>query len=228
MNKPGNIRTLIRNLRAMEKESPPPFDGRTCLTVHQPWAWLIANGHKDIENRTRRTSFTGTLYIHAGVKWDEAGYQWVKEKMPHVPMPWKPDEFRQGGIIGSCRIVDVTFDAFGKNPWAKEGCCHWHLTDAKPLPFEKMTGQQGLFLAGNAKRVVEVPNGFTIKTTFFKPTGQYIATLTRAGVVIYTVARGTRSTATRAAATEAHRLNALPPPPAALISETCNCNEHHA
>jgi len=23
-----------------------------CLSIRQPWAWLITHGHKDIENRT--------------------------------------------------------------------------------------------------------------------------------------------------------------------------------
>lgn len=36
------------------------------LTVHQPWASLIASGEKWVENRTWATSHRGLLAIHAG------------------------------------------------------------------------------------------------------------------------------------------------------------------
>jgi len=36
------------------------------LSVKQPWAWLIVNGYKKIENRNWPTSFRGRIYIHAG------------------------------------------------------------------------------------------------------------------------------------------------------------------
>lgn len=29
------------------------------LSIRQPWAWLIVNGYKDIENRTWPTHFRG-------------------------------------------------------------------------------------------------------------------------------------------------------------------------
>jgi hypothetical protein len=39
------------------------------LTVRQPYAWAIAAGGKDVENRTRRTTHRGQLAIHAGAAW---------------------------------------------------------------------------------------------------------------------------------------------------------------
>lgn len=44
----------------------------TCLSVQQPWAWLIVSGHKTIENRTWKTKFRGRIAIHASAKfaWD--------------------------------------------------------------------------------------------------------------------------------------------------------------
>lgn len=43
-----------------------------CLSVQQPWAWLIVAGYKTIENRTWRTNYRGRIAIHAGAKfaWD--------------------------------------------------------------------------------------------------------------------------------------------------------------
>jgi len=38
------------------------------LTIKQPWAQLIVDGIKDIENRTWKTNFRGRVYIHAGAK----------------------------------------------------------------------------------------------------------------------------------------------------------------
>ncbi len=47
------------------------------LSIRQPWAWLIANGYKDIENRSWRTNFRGEFLIHAGKKFDSAGWRWA-------------------------------------------------------------------------------------------------------------------------------------------------------
>ena len=43
------------------------------ISVRQPWAWLIMNAGKDIENRTWRTDVRGRVLIHAakGVTKDE-------------------------------------------------------------------------------------------------------------------------------------------------------------
>lgn len=43
-------------------------DGERALTLWQPWAWLVANGHKGIENRPvgfSHKSFRGDFWIHA-------------------------------------------------------------------------------------------------------------------------------------------------------------------
>ncbi len=35
------------------------------LSIKQPWASLIVEGIKDVENRTWRTNFRGRIYVHA-------------------------------------------------------------------------------------------------------------------------------------------------------------------
>lgn len=40
------------------------------LTIHQPWASLIALGEKQVETRSWRTPYTGPLAIHAGKSLD--------------------------------------------------------------------------------------------------------------------------------------------------------------
>ena len=56
------------------------------LTLHQPWASLVAEGRKEYETRSWSTLFTGLVAIHAG-----------KEKrylddvpFPALTIPWGP------------------------------------------------------------------------------------------------------------------------------------------
>ncbi len=44
------------------------------LSIRQPWASLIANGHKDIENRSWHTKVRGTILIHASLKPEDTEY----------------------------------------------------------------------------------------------------------------------------------------------------------
>ena len=41
------------------------------LSIKQPWAWLIVNGYKDIENRTWKTNYRGTFLVHASKGFDD-------------------------------------------------------------------------------------------------------------------------------------------------------------
>lgn len=41
------------------------------LTIRQPWASLIIEAGKDIENRSRRTHVRGWVLVHAGLSWSE-------------------------------------------------------------------------------------------------------------------------------------------------------------
>ena len=44
------------------------------LSIRQPWAWLIAAGYKDIENRSWHTQVRGTILIHAGKTVEDPEY----------------------------------------------------------------------------------------------------------------------------------------------------------
>jgi activating signal cointegrator 1 len=43
------------------------------ITLHQPWAWLVAFGMKEVETRSWSTDYRGPLAIHAGKKHDVDG-----------------------------------------------------------------------------------------------------------------------------------------------------------
>lgn len=120
-----------------------------CLSVRQPWAWLIVNGHKPIENRDWSTKVRGTIGVHAGQKFDRDGYEWVRREFPDIPMP-EPEEFERGGIVGRADITDcIDGDTAVGALWR---ICPWFsgrygfvLEAAQPLPFTPCRGMLGFF-----------------------------------------------------------------------------------
>lgn len=71
------------------------------LSVQQPWAWAIIHNRKDIENRTWKTSFRGTVAIHASLKLQPDAEMPARRRTP------RPDELLLGYIIGVAELVDV-------------------------------------------------------------------------------------------------------------------------
>lgn len=114
---------------------------RIALSIRQPWAWLIVNGYKLIENRDWATKRRGPVLIHASKQIDAAGYNWVLES-GLVPSDTLPTEFQCGGIVGVATIADCVTES--DSPWffGKYG---FVLTDAKPLPFQPLRGALGFF-----------------------------------------------------------------------------------
>lgn len=111
------------------------------LSIRQPWAWLIVNGHKPIENRTWNTKLRGEFLIHAGKGFDKAGYAWVRDNFPEIDLPL-PAGFERGGLVGKATLHDVITTS--SSPWffGPVGFC---LADAEPLPFVPMAGKLGFF-----------------------------------------------------------------------------------
>lgn len=114
------------------------------ICIHQPWAWLIVSGIKDVENRGWATSYRGPLLIHAGKHSDREAMemisQWAEEDGFKAPAP---ADLHTGGIVGVATLIDVVCDS--RSIWAGRGKKHWVLSDARRLPFVPWKGQQGLF-----------------------------------------------------------------------------------
>lgn len=110
------------------------------LSIRQPWAWLIVNGLKDVENRTWKTDFRGRFLVHAGYIFDESGYLYVCREM-RIRLPG-PDEMERGGIVGTADIMDCV--KAHASPWFV-GPYGFVLENASVLPFHAMPGRQGLF-----------------------------------------------------------------------------------
>lgn len=109
------------------------------LTVRQPWANLIMQGVKDIENRTWATEYRGEIYIHAG----RAGVSPADLALAESHLGELPD-LPFGVVLGSVNLVDIVRDH--PSPWAIPGTFHWVLSPGrfllrKPVPWR---GNQGL------------------------------------------------------------------------------------
>lgn len=110
------------------------------LSIMQPWAWLIAHGWKDIENRSWPTMFRGPVLIHAGKRLDpdfEDAADWI---WPNIE---RPDDFERGGIVGEAEIVGCVSSS--RSPWFC-GPYGFLVRNARPLPFRPCRGQLGFFV----------------------------------------------------------------------------------
>lgn len=109
------------------------------LSIRQPWAWLIVNGYKDIENRSWSTELRGKVMVHAGKSIDWEGWHLVRRHFPQIPIPW---EFETGGIVGSVEITGCTNQS--DSPWF-EGKFGFVLKNGKPCEFKPCRGMLKFF-----------------------------------------------------------------------------------
>ena len=122
------------------------------LSIRQPWAWLILNAGKDIENRTWQTKLRGRVLIHAAkgctkpeyydaVFWARAALGQPTTGRLDLGIP-RPETIDRGGIVGSVEIVDcVTSSA---STWWM-GPVGFVLRDPRPLPFLPYKGRLSFF-----------------------------------------------------------------------------------
>lgn len=126
---------------------------KKALTVKNPFAWLICADIKNIENRSRKTNYRGTILIHSSQTMDHR-YREMSNLL--TPNQWKSltdntqakcvaGIFPMSSIIGQVDIVDCIQDS--KSIWAIPGQWHWVLKNAimyaKPVPNVK--GQLGIW-----------------------------------------------------------------------------------
>lgn len=121
------------------------------LSIRQPWAWLIVNGHKDIENRDWPTNFRGQLLVHAGLTMPRKHYDATVGELELCgllprDMPAYED-LQRGGFVGWTHIVDCVKSHPSQwkieNPWG-DGY-GFVLRDSRPMPFLPWKGRLGFF-----------------------------------------------------------------------------------
>lgn len=121
------------------------------IAVQQPWADLIVDGKKDVENRSRHTRFQGNILIHASMKvrWDDVaahrrslGLGADEEYDPTL-----------GALIGMVEIVDCVSES--RSRWFQKGRYGLVLRNAvrfrSPIPFH---GWQAIPFQVPAKKLV--------------------------------------------------------------------------
>lgn len=105
------------------------------LTVKQPWANAIIRLGKDVENRSRPTSYRGPLFIHAGLTYSQEGIDFLRARGQ-----WPTEGANvTGKVIGTVGVVDChhaddCYDGVEHcSEWAMPDNYHWVLTKPKPL-----------------------------------------------------------------------------------------------
>ncbi|MCP4896785.1 MAG: ASCH domain-containing protein [bacterium] len=111
------------------------------LSIRQPWADLIVDGIKDIENRKWNTRHRGSILIHSPKTVDTAAVRrMISELSLSAASDYKPIT---GAIIGAVRITDCVqghSSRFFGGPWG------FVLADAVRFPTPiKCSGKLGLF-----------------------------------------------------------------------------------
>lgn len=118
-----------------------------CLSIRQPWAWLIVNGFKDIENRDWPTSFRGELLVHAGQTMPRTYYNETVQDLQMLGLypPSLPayEDLPRGGLVGWTRIVDCRQQH--PSPWKMEDTYGFVLRDSRPIHFVPYKGRLGFF-----------------------------------------------------------------------------------
>jgi hypothetical protein len=100
------------------------------LSIRQPWAHLILNGTKPVENRTWKTSYRGLLAIHAGLKIDRS-------------LDYNFDHLERGAIVGYVELTDIVTAHPSEYFTGPYGWVFKNPTFCKkPIPF---VGKLGLF-----------------------------------------------------------------------------------
>jgi len=111
------------------------------LSISQPWAWLIINGFKDIENRDWDTKFRGRFLVHAAFNFDYDGYEYILKNFKKIKLP-TIDEFLRGGFIGSVELTKVVTKS--ESDWFT-GKYGFVLAKPKPMSFIEVPGQENFF-----------------------------------------------------------------------------------
>lgn len=144
------------------------------ISVRQPWAWLLVNGFKDIENRDwpHPPSYRGRVLIHASKKLDLKlhtlliRYTCWSPVSKYEPFKGMSQEALKrmaatyplnmgtwtGGIVGMAEMTDVV--RAHPSGWF-DGPLGFVMENASPLPFMHLKGSLGLFNAEYPQDIID-------------------------------------------------------------------------
>jgi hypothetical protein len=156
--------------------------GPRVLSVRQPWAWAIACGRKKVENRTWKTPYRGTVYIHASSTLDRKAVAWIRRTFGISV----PDGLPRCAVIAVAELTDVvtrkTATRFGK--WF-EGPHGLVFENVRPLPSPVHTlGKLNLFrpspaLVRSVEKQMQLAHPYSafVTTRIWRRTAKAIADL---------------------------------------------------
>ena len=123
------------------------------LSLKQPYAWLIANGFLQVDDRTWGTQYRGPMLIHASKGLYESYYDYLKD-ITNIPLPDK-DKLEYGGIVGVAKLVLCCQPGnmpanIGREQRVHFGGVHdeyfgFLFEQATPLPLMPCRGKLGIF-----------------------------------------------------------------------------------
>jgi hypothetical protein len=127
----------------LEAADGPRRSPMKTLSIRQPWAWLIVNGFKDVENRSWPTRFRGRFLIHASLAvardYDDLVRR-IKAEF-HIELPPKA-ALQRGGIVGEAELIDCVTSC--PSAWF-EGQYGFALKNAKVMAFKSVKGRLNFF-----------------------------------------------------------------------------------
>lgn len=98
----------------------------TILNIANPWADVIFQNGKDVENRSRNLHKRGTVGIYASVSLDKKRFETLKNKYNIIK---DPKSLIYGAIIGTVEIESVIAPNSVDNGWYMAGFYGWKLTN---------------------------------------------------------------------------------------------------
>ena len=114
---------------------------RQALTLYQPYAWLVAEGYKPIENRPEgfsQRNFRGPFWVHAGLERKPEVWQQARELCDRLigkefALP-SFDDLPVGCIVGRAAIVGMHYPV--TTLWRPREPVRWHFPEQYGLILE--------------------------------------------------------------------------------------------
>jgi len=133
------------------------------LSIKQPWAQLIIIGAKDVENRSRSTSFRGRFAVHVSLKrasYGDLGLDAIPRNLRESVKPAWESNASAGRVIGTVELVNCIRDS--NSIWATDNYWHWVLRD--PRPYSQSRPAKGQLGLGVGSVTVGLSDGATTRS----------------------------------------------------------------
>ena len=113
------------------------------ISVKQPWASLIIEGIKPVENRKWKAGYHGPLLIHASKNFDQKGADYLRViQNAKIRKIVEDSKSLRGGIIGQVEMVDCVKDY---NSWWFSGPYGFVVKNPVKLDFYECKGKLNFF-----------------------------------------------------------------------------------